>query len=209
MKINSLPALYTFRRCPYAMRARLALWNSQIKVEVREILLKDKPASMLDYSPKGTVPVLVLSDERVIDESRDIIFWALNENDPSHWLRPDKTEEIQGLLDENDGPFKKHLDQYKYAVRHPEESMEESRKRGEVFLAKLEERLMKNSYLLDDQISVADIAIFPFIRQFAHVDKDWFEQAPYPKLHVWLESFLQSSLFLEIMKKYPLYQDEL
>ena len=200
------PILYTFRRCPYAMRARLALWSSLTRVEIREVVLRDKPACMLEYSPKATVPILVLPNSEIIDESRDIIFWALQQNDPDKWLRADKAKEIGDLLDENDFIFKGHLDQYKYAVRHPDEPMETYRQRGELFLTKLEERLKLHKYLIDDEISVADISIFPFIRQFAYVDKQWFEQSPYSKLQKWLSSFLESELFLKIMYKYSKWE---
>ncbi|NQZ58095.1 MAG: glutathione S-transferase [Lentisphaeraceae bacterium] len=200
------PILFTFRRCPYAMRARLALWSSLGKVEIREVILRDKPASMLEYSSKGTVPVLVLPNGEVIDESRDIIFWALQKNDPDQWLRADKKKEVGDLLDENDFSFKEHLDQYKYAVRHPDEPMETYRQRGEQFLTKLEERLKLHKYLIDDEISVADISIFPFIRQFAFVDKAWFAQSHYTELQNWLDHFLNSDLFNNIMNKYPQWQ---
>ncbi|WP_240554935.1 glutathione S-transferase [Oceanicoccus sagamiensis] len=197
-----MPILYSFRRCPYAIRARMALLSSKIAVELREIILRDKPASMLEYSPKGTVPVLVLNDNRVIDESREIISWALQHNDPEQLLRTDKTQ-IKQLIDQNDGDFKASLDRYKYADRYPEKTMLEYRSDGEQFLALLEQRLGQHRFLIDDKPSVADLAIFPFIRQFAHVDKAWFDQSQYNNLQRWLNGFLESAAFERCMQKRP------
>ncbi len=156
----------------------MAITYSGIDVELREVLLSNKPKSMLEYSPKGTVPVLVLPDKTVIDESRDIISWALSVNDPEQWRPSNKKllEISERLIDENDSSFKQALDQYKYHERHPQHSAEHYRAQGEAFLAKLEARLTATKYLINDQITVADIAIFPFVRQFAFVDKDWFYQ---------------------------------
>lgn len=190
------------------MRARLAVVCSGVDVELREVALSNKPQSMLDYSPKGTVPVLVLPDETVIDESRDIIRWMLSKNDPENWLpKENGLTSVEELMDENDSSFKQALDKYKYHVRHPQQSAEDYRAQGEVFLKRLNERLSQTKYLLGDQVSIADIAIFPFVRQFAHVDKEWFYQTPYSKLQVWLDGFLQSVLFAEVMQKYPLWED--
>ncbi|MCG8492494.1 MAG: glutathione S-transferase [Sneathiellales bacterium] len=202
-----MPVLYSFRRCPYAMRARMAIHSSSLAVELRDILLKDKPVSMLDASPKGTVPVLVLEDGTVIDESIDILFWALKASDPDHLLA--KTvplrSEMEDLIAENDGPFKSALDKYKYHVRFPEHSREDYRAQGEEFLQKLENRLVTNKFLFGDQPTAADFAIFPFIRQFANSDRDWFDRAPYPKLQQWLEYWISSAAFKHIMKKRPLW----
>ncbi|MCP3908733.1 MAG: glutathione S-transferase [Oceanicoccus sp.] len=178
----------------------MALLSSQIAVELREIVLRDKPASMLEYSPKGTVPVLVLSDGRVLDESGDIVNWALQHNDPEQLLRADQTL-IQKLIDQNDGDFKASLDRYKYADRYPEKTMEEYRNDGEQFLAVLEQRLSGHRYLIDDKPSIADIAIFPFIRQFAFVDKPWFDQSQYNNLQLWLTGLLDSAMFDRCMQK--------
>jgi glutathione S-transferase len=202
-----LPVLYSFRRCPYAMRARMALLYSSINLELREVLLKDKPASMLAISPKGTVPVLQLSDSEVLDQSRDIMHWALAIDDPQQWLNEELLDSINQLIDYNDNQFKTHLDHYKYWERFPAESQEFYRTQGEIFLNLLEEHLSRHRYLLADRISMADIALFPFIRQFAFVDKGWFDQAPYPKLQIWLQSFLESPLFLAAMKKLPPWQE--
>lgn len=209
--MNSSAILYSFRRCPYAMRARLALSLSEQKVELREIVLKNKPKSMLNYSPKGTVPVLIVKDtegsETVIDESLDIMQWAFEKNDPQHYLRNETFEEVLQLISENDGTFKFYLDRYKYADRYPEKSEQEYREQGEVFLRLLDERLSKYTYLFGNEPCLADIAIFPFVRQFAHVDLKWFEQSPYPNLKSWLDAYKSSEVFLGIMKKYPAWQE--
>ncbi len=202
------PILYSFRRCPYAIRARMALCYSGIEVDHREILLKDKPASMLAASPKGTVPVLVLDDGIVIDESVEIMHWALKNNDPDRWWREESATEILALVNENDFGFKTHLDHYKYWQQFPEQSRTDYREAGEGFLALLERMLEQEEFILDREMTFADMAIFPFIRQFALVDKPWFDQTPYPHLHIWLESLLESSLFLRVMEKYPLWQEE-
>lgn len=195
--MKSLPILYSFRRCPYAIRARMALKYSGIAVEIREVKLNNKPQQMLDYSAKGTVPVLILDNDKVIDESLDIMLWAISQHDSNNW----RVEGFEQLIDENDNVFKKHLDQYKYSIRYPEHSKEYYRQQGEIFLQQLEQRLEKHKYLLCEQITIADVAIFPFIRQYAHVDKQWFDQTPYRQLQSWLNEFLQSDLFHAVMKK--------
>lgn len=212
-----LGTLYSFRRCPYAMRARLAcaLFLPAHSLELREVVLKNKPPELLEISPKATVPVLQLKDGSVIDESRDIASWALEQTtlgDTSEQLKEQYLPfhlqlDIEELIDENDGSFKWALDRYKYADRY-EESEEYYRKLGEVFLAKLEKLLEKNRYLYSNEPSLADIAIFPFVRQFAHVDKVWFEQSEYPRLITWLTELLRSELFISIMKKYKPWQKQ-
>lgn len=201
-----LPILYSYRRCPYAMRARMALSYAGIPVEIREISLKQKPAHMLQVSPKGTVPVLVLADGQVIEQSLEIMHWALQQHDADGWLSADPQHAAQ-LIAENDGSFKQHLDRYKYAIRFPEYSAEHYRAQGALFLAKLEQRLQQSAFLLGDAISLADIAIFPFIRQFAAVDHCWFESAGYIKLKSWLQHLVESALFERVMVKYPDYTD--
>lgn len=201
-----LPILYSFRRCPYAIRARMAIDYAGVPVELREIVFRDKPEPMLQASPKGTVPTLVLPDDAVLDESDDVMRWALRQSDPDDWLHAAYAESVRQLVDENDFVFKQHLDHYKYADRYPEYPPEEYRRRGEVFLQQLEERLNTSRYLLSDQLSFADVAIFPFIRQFAFVDKAWFDQAPYPRLQLWLNRFLKSERFRNVMHKYPVWQ---
>ncbi|CAI8779273.1 glutathione S-transferase [Pseudomonas chlororaphis] len=198
--------LYSFRRCPYAMRARLALRYSGVPLEIVEVSLKAKPAAMLALSPKGTVPVLSV-DGRVIDESLDIMRWALAQHDPQDWLLKDDgpaQQRIEALIAENDQVFKLHLNRYKYAERYPEQPMEYYRSQGEVFLRQLDELLSQRDYLLAEHPSLADMALAPFVRQFAHVDREWFAQTPYRNLQRWLQRFLESELFTQVMAKPPL-----
>lgn len=200
------PILYSYRRCPYAMRARVALKYAGVDVEIREISLRAKPASMLEVSPKGTVPVLVLPTGVVLEQSLDIMHWALIQRDDDGWLAVDSVQ-AKRLIDENDGAFKFALDRYKYPERYPEHPQQFYRMQGEVFLQKLEDQLSKQHYLLGDSISIADIAIFPFIRQFAAVDATWFAEANYPKLREWLAGLVGSTLFERIMQKQPTFVD--
>ncbi|MBB6153201.1 glutathione S-transferase [Pseudomonas sp. JAI115] len=191
--------LYSFRRCPYAMRARMALRYSGVPVEIVEVSLKAKPAAMLAISPKGTVPVLD-ADGQVIDESLEIMRWALAQHDPDDWLLGGDSR-IAGVIEANDQGFKVHLNRYKYAERYPEQPMEVYRAEGALFLQQLDELLRDRDYLLSDHLSLADVALLPFVRQFAHVDREWFAQTPYVRLQAWLQSFLESELFTAIMKK--------
>lgn len=195
---------YSFRRCPYAMRARLALSISQQQVHLREIILQDKPSEMLRISPKGSVPVLQIENGEVLDESLDIMIWALEKNDPESWLKGDLIGMLN-LIDENDIDFKFWLDKYKYAVRFPEFASDYYREQTELFLHKLEQRLRGQDYLFGDSIKLADIAIFPFIRQWASVDKEYFKTSPYPRINDWLETLINDSLFHSIMQKNPLW----
>lgn len=192
--------LYSFRRCPYAMRARMALRYSGAAVEIREVSLKAKPADMLAASPKGTVPVLLLDDGRVIDESLDIMRWALARHDPDGWLQAD-AEAMATLLAGNDGPFKQALNRYKYAERHPEQPMTHYRDQGCEFLQVLEGHLERGPWLCGERMSLADVALAPFVRQFRGVDLAWFAQAPYPRVREWIEAFIESSLFTAIMAR--------
>jgi len=255
------PILYSFRRCPYAIRARIALLCAGVDFELREVVLKKKPASMIEYSPKGTVPVLVLhadddgncsTDEsgvnvNVIAESIDIMKWALARNDPQKWLImgscEDTADEASGLRDdsaqnmtdmliqENDNDFKVHLNKYKYWNHYPEHSQHHYRTLAEKFLEKLEARLGEfssvsgvpecdmadctyssrrrlQSYLITTHPTLADVAVFPLIRQFAHIEPNWFYgEAPYPKLKAWLEEFESSPLFEAVMEKHPRWKD--
>lgn len=207
----ALHRLYSFRRCPYAMRARLAIVLAELKVELREIVLKNKPAQMLAISPKGTVPVLELvetdgSSRRVIEESRDILQWALEQHDPQAVLDVEPAS-AQALIEQNDNEFKHWLDRYKYSDRYPELSQLEYRERGELFLQVLETLLAKHRYLLGNTISSADIGIMPFVRQFAHVDQEVFYQLPYPHLQQWLRDWLQHPAFQQVMVKLPAWQE--
>ena len=189
--------LYSFRRCPYAMRARMALHYSGVPLSIVEVSLKAKPAQMLAASPKGTVPVLVCADGSVIEQSLDIMHWALARHDPDNWLQPGCNE----LIEANDTTFKVLLDRYKYAIRYPEHPMAFYRAQGAEFLQRLEDVLTRSPYLDGPALSLTDVALAPFVRQFAHVDRDWFAQAPYPHLNAWLERFLASELFSSVMRK--------
>ncbi|MEN2751273.1 glutathione S-transferase [Psychrobacter sp. FBL11] len=203
----SLHRLYSFRRCPYAMRARLGILFAELQVELREIILKNKPLQMLAISPKGTVPVLQLLGGEVIEESREIMTWALAQNDPQELLDVEVMHQANALIDKNDNEFKYWLDRYKYADRHPEMTQETYRQRGEAFLQVLEELLTKHTYLLGEGITIADIGIVPFVRQFAHVDRDTFYSLPYPNLQRWLQDWLTHPLFTQIMTKYQPWQE--
>ncbi|MCR5871842.1 MULTISPECIES: glutathione S-transferase [unclassified Sphingomonas] len=188
------PILYSFRRCPYAIRARLALAVSGIAVEHREVRLRDKPAEMLAASPKGTVPVLVLPDGRVIDESLDIMHWALARNDPENWLTGDDVE----LIAANDGPFKHHLDRYKYPERFAADDVDH-RAAGLAILGDLEARLVERAYLGGERFGLADAAILPFVRQFAAVDRVWLVAQELPRVQAWLAAFVGSGLLEGVM----------
>jgi len=195
--------LYSFRRCPYAMRARMALRYSGVPVEIVEVSLKNKPAKMLALSPKGTVPVLN-ADGVVIDESLQIMRWALAQHDPEDWLLKDEAGApviMDKLIETNDTVFKTSLNHYKYAERYPEQPMEVYRLECAMIAQSLDLMLADQDYLLGDQLSLADIALLPFVRQFAHVDREWFAQTPYVRLQAWLQRLLESELFTSIMKK--------
>lgn len=190
------PILYSFRRCPYAMRARLALLSSGTVCELREIKLSAKPDEMIAVSPKATVPVLVLPDGRVIDESLDIMRWALERNDPEGWLQRDDV----ALIATNDGPFKRDLDRYKYPNRYGSNA-EEARASGLCQLRVLDERLASQGNLSEDAMGLVDAAIFPFVRQFAETDRVWFDAQPLPHLQAWLGRHLASPLFEAVMER--------
>ena len=208
MSDRTLPTLYSFRRCPYAMRARLALLASGVRCELREIVLRDKAPEFLSASPKGTVPVVVTPAGAVIEQSLDVMHWALEQNDPDGWLCPDggTADEMDALIAECDGPFKSALDRYKYATRYEDADPLAERARGAEFLERLEGRLAENRYLFGAKASLADMAIAPFVRQFANVDRAWFDGEPWPHLISWLEAFLASERFEAIFKKYPKWQ---
>ena len=200
--MTDLPVLYSFRRCPYAIRSRMAIAVSGVMVELREVVLRDKPPELIEASPKATVPVLQLPDGKVIDESLDIMCWALAQNDPEGWL----TSNDQSLNQQNDGPFKAALDRYKYPNRYGLENGMTHRDEGLTILKQLDARLHDRPFLAGQMCSLTDIAIFPFIRQFAATDQTWFDGQPLPALHRWLRQLLSSDLFANIMHHYPRWQ---
>lgn len=198
--------LYSYRRCPYAMRARMALWCAGIAVEVREISLRDKPPEMLALSPKGTVPVLHCADGRVIDQSLDIMRWALTQHDPFGWLRwafgSGEYALQESLIACNDSTFKHWLDRYKYAERYPEFDATYYRQQAlSCQLDGLEGRLSQFPYLGGETAVLSDVALFPFVRQFAAVDTAWFDASPYPATRQWLRGWVESALFKKVMAK--------
>ncbi len=196
--------LYSFRRCPYAIRARLAIAYSQVTVELREILLADKPSELIEISPKATVPILQLSNGHILDESLDIMFWAITKQSANALHLPQYTNYHQiELIRENDFDFKQHLDHYKYADRYPEHPQIFYRKQGEFFLTKLEKILSNQTFLMGRTLSIIDYAIFPFVRQFAYVDKTWFDQSRYLQLKKWLNNNLEAAIFSQVMQKTP------
>jgi len=207
---HDLPILYSFRRCPYAMRARLGLQYARIKYELREVVLRDKPPEMIAISPKATVPVLQVPNKSgkslVIDESYAILKWAISKNDPENWQK--LIPQCDDLVRTNDDAFKAALDKYKYASRFPEQTQGFYREQGEFFLNQLDQMLQQTPFLLGQKLTLADLAILPFIRQFAHVDKAWFSAAPYPHLSRWLNNHLGSALFNNIMHKYAPWKPE-
>jgi glutathione S-transferase len=192
------PVLYSFRRCPYAMRARMALWVAGVTVELREVKLAAKPSALFAASPKGTVPVLVLGDGTVIDESLDIMRWALLQHDPEGWL----AGEDAGLIAANDGPFKHHLDRAKYPGRYDDDGTTDHRAAALALLAPLETRLGEALWLTGADRSLTDIALFPFIRQFAAIDPAWFAAQPVAHLQAWLERLSALDLFARVMPKF-------
>jgi len=211
-----LPVLYSFRRCPYAMRARLAIAASGQTCELREIVLRSKPAEMLQASPKGTVPVLVDTDGTVVDQSLDIMQWALHRNDPAQWLSPDQetADAMFALIAENDGAFKRNLDRYKYPDRYQGAAGSDradgangadaiaERDAGAVWLRGLDTRLQAHAWLFGSRPCLADMAIAPFVRQFAHTDAAWFAAQDWPALQAWLSGILDSDAFAHVMQKW-------
>ena len=211
------PILWSFRRCPYAMRARLALKSAGMTVVLREILLRDKPDAFLAASKSATVPVLELRDGRVIEESLDIMFWALQEaGDPAGWLSgwSLRKQETQAFLEELDGEFKTDLDRYKYASRYSADTQTAlelaniHRDRGCGFLTRIEERLAKEPFLNGSTPGLEDYAALPFVRQFRIADMNWFDQQYWPALHDWLNTFLNSPAFADVMQKYTPWQTD-
>jgi glutathione S-transferase len=205
-----MPIIYSFRRCPYAMRARLAIRSAELTIELREVLLKNKPDSMLAFSAKGTVPVLVLDDQTVIDESVDIMYWSLahTQSHTSIDLLPTHLKaDIEQLIAQNDNVFKTWLDKYKYFDRFPEHDQLYYRTQACKFIAQLEQQLERHTQLMSEHASLADLAVFPFIRQFAFVDIKWFESCEYPNVRTWLNHWINSELFDSVMTKIKPWQE--
>lgn len=208
MQPPELPILYSFRRCPYAIRARMSIASAGIRCELREVVLRDKPADMVAVSPKATVPVLQLTDGTVIDESLDVMQWALAQRDPEDWLKPATAslEAAIALIERTETEFKPNLDRYKYPERSENANAAEHRAEACLFVTLLEERLAITPYLYGKQACIADMAIFPFVRQFAHTDRGWFDASPYRHTRAWLAQLSGDTLFGIAMKKYPQWQ---
>ncbi|MDM0039851.1 glutathione S-transferase [Variovorax sp. J22G21] len=202
------PVLYSFRRCPYAMRARFALVVSGQRCELREVLLRDKPPELLAASPKGTVPVLVDVDGTVIDQSLDIMRWTLLRRDPARWMQPERgsVDDMLALIAACDGDFKQQLDRYKYPNRFEGADAAAHRLNGAHFLEDLNERLARTSHLFGNRPALADMAIAPFVRQFAQTDIGWFELQPWPALRAWLGALVESAVWVSATHKYPAWK---
>jgi glutathione S-transferase len=208
---STLPILYSLRNCPYAMRARLAIFKAQQTVLLRDLVLSNKPAEMIAVSPKGTVPVIVLANGTVIEESLEVMLWALQETDPAdllHCHQEGATSVMLLLINEFDQGFKVCLEAYKCAKRYQEDNVVECREVCQQYIQQLEQRLTAHLFLMSDKESLADIALIPFIRQFARIERQWYLQSPYPMVRQWLNSYLQSAVFTKVMAKYPLWLDE-
>ncbi|MBE9568679.1 MAG: glutathione S-transferase [Proteobacteria bacterium] len=203
------PILYSFRRCPYCMRAHMALKQSETKIELREVKLSDLPTALSTISESATVPVLHLTDDTVMEESWDIVKWALLQSDPDNWLGHNNKYLLDAeiLIETNDFSFKQDLDHYKYADRHPEHSEEYYREQCEEFIEELEAMLEQHEHLLAEELTLADIGVFPFVRQFSLVDKDWFDQSPYPHVRHWLQTLISSELFQHVFQKHKIWQE--
>ncbi|MEG3221707.1 glutathione S-transferase [Vibrio gigantis] len=209
-KESDLPILYSLRRCPYAMRGRMGIALSKQKVLLREIVTKDKPSELLASSPKGTVPVLVLPNGQIIEQSIEVMNWALKHNDPQDLLRssnPTLSEQIQQLIRINDDDFIGHLEKYRASVRYRNIDVELRRHACEVFISQLEARLTNQPYLFGETPSLADFAVMPFVSQFVRVEKKWFVKSEYQNVGRWLRTHLDSKLYTQVMKQYPLWNE--
>jgi len=207
---NTLPILYSLRNCPYAMRARIAIFKSQQPILLRDLVLSNKPEELIVASPKATVPVLVLVNGTVVDESLEVMLWALKESDPSDLLHNEEVgslEEMLTLINDFDVNFKTCLEQYKCAKRYREDDLLTRREACEVYINKIEQRLTRHAFLMSAKESLADIALLPFIRQFARVERQWYLQSAYPKTRQWLNHYLQSPMFTKVMAKQPMWLD--
>jgi glutathione S-transferase len=205
--MTELPILYSFRRCPYAMRARLAIQTSGQTVELREIVLRDKASEFLETSPSSTVPCLKDRDA-ILDESLDIMLWALGHSDPEDWMHPEQGDKghMISLIQDCDGPFKHHLDRYKYDTRYKDVDKKQERSSAAGFLWDLNERLNDQTWLYGNRASLADFAILPFVRQFANTGRDWFEGEEWTALKQWLNSFEESDRYRRIMPKWQMWK---
>ncbi|MEC7307217.1 glutathione S-transferase [Vibrio gigantis] len=207
---SDLPILYSLRRCPYAMRGRMGIALSQQKVLLREIVTKDKPSELLASSPKGTVPVLVLPNGQIIEQSIEVMNWALQQNDPQDLLRsnnPTLSEQVQQLIKTNDDDFIGYLEKYRASVRYRNVDTEQRRRACEGFISELESKLAQHEYLFGDTPSLADFAVMPFVSQFVRVEKKWFVQSEYQNVGRWLRAHLDSKLYTQVMKQYPLWNE--
>ncbi|WP_417269313.1 glutathione S-transferase [Celeribacter sp.] len=201
----SRPILYSFRRCPYAMRARLAIASAGLEVELREVVLRDKPAQLIEASPKATVPLLIDGDT-VIDESRDIMDWALAQADPEAWR--DMPSDGEDWIATIDGPFKTALDRYKYDTRYADADATQERDKAAALLWRVDAQLRDTPWLYGETPTLADMATITFIRQFANTDRAWFDAQDWIGVHGWLTRFLASERFEAIMAKYPKWQPD-
>ena len=205
-----LPILYSLRRCPYAMRGRMGIALSKQQVLLREIITKDKPSELLASSAKGTVPVLVLPDGQIIEQSLDVMNWALQQNDPQDLLRsnnPTLNQQVHQLITVNDDEFIGHLEKYRASVRYRNIDKEQRRQDCEGFISKLEALLTDQAYFFGETPSLADFAVMPFVSQFVRVEKKWFVQSEYQNVGRWLRTHLDSKLYTQVMKQYPLWNE--
>jgi glutathione S-transferase len=201
----TLPILYSLRHCPFAMRARLAIFKSKKAVELRDVKLTDKPVAMLNASPKGTVPILVVAPAQVIDESLDVMLWSLGKSDPDNLLC--NLPDLLAFINVYDSEFKPCIERYKAAKRYHEFNLNECREACEVHIQDLEKRLSEHTYIFGERESLADIAILPFIRQFAKVERQWYVQSSYVNVKRWLNAYLQSRMFNQVMAQYSIWEE--
>jgi len=214
--MKSIPVLYSLHNCPYAIRARVALYKADLQVELRSVKLDNKPKSMLQASPKGSVPVLVVSkaglkdDAMVIEESLELMLWALAQNDPDNLLCPNENVPLTDMVSfiaEFEDKFVTALNAFACAKRYHEANLEQLRQPCEAILEELEQRLTQHSFLYAEQESLVDIAVLPFLRKYARIDKQWFRQSPFPRVRQWLNQYLQSRMFSKVMEHHELWQE--
>jgi len=202
-----IPVLYSFRRCPYAMRARMAIAAADCEIEHREILLSDRPEHLRAISATATVPCLEIRPGKVLVESLQIMSWALEQHDPLNWLpAQDQVKVADELIASNDGEFKYNLDRFKYPTRYDDADPLTARTNAERFVISLDEQLGRHTQLLGDKVSMADVAIFPFVRQFSRADEGWFASTPYEAVRRWLAWWETAPIFGRIMAKIPVWQ---